>query len=72
MPGQTEGWTEGRMGRPYFIGPFWLPPEIQKAQRMKHPLVYNGYSQLSPTCLTFHIFGEYTGGGENFQIVRRK
>ena len=27
---QTDERTEGRMDRPYFIGPFWLPPGVQK------------------------------------------
>ena len=31
MEGQKEGRTEdGRMERPYFIGPFRLPPGVQK------------------------------------------
>ena len=25
----TEGWTEGRMDKPYFIEPFWPRPEAQ-------------------------------------------
>ena len=27
---QKDGKMDGRMDRPYFIGPFWLPPGIQK------------------------------------------
>ena len=37
MPGQTEGpkdvrtegWKDRRTDRPYFIGPYWLPPGVQ-------------------------------------------
>ena len=28
--GQTKGQKDERMDRPYFIGPFWLPPGVQK------------------------------------------
>ena len=39
MEGQMEGWMEGqkndrRTDRPYFIGPFQLPPGIQKNWRI--------------------------------------
>ena len=27
--GQKDGRTEGQTDRPYFVGPFWLSPEIQ-------------------------------------------
>ena len=27
---QTDRRTEGRTDRPYFIGPFWLPPGSKK------------------------------------------
>ena len=30
--GKTEGQMEGQTNRLYFIGPFRLPPEVQKAQ----------------------------------------
>ena len=26
---RTDGWTDGRTDRPYFIGPFGLPPGFQ-------------------------------------------
>ena len=29
MPGQTKGWKDGQKDRPYFIGPFRLPPGVQ-------------------------------------------
>ena len=31
---RTDGRTEGRTDRPYFIGPFQLPPGIQKEQKL--------------------------------------
>ena len=32
MPGQKDRWKDERMHRPYFIGPFWLPPGVQKGK----------------------------------------
>ena len=28
--GRKEGWKDRRTDRPYFIGPFWLLPGVQK------------------------------------------
>ena len=28
--GRTEGWKDRRTDRPYFIGPFCLPPGVQQ------------------------------------------
>ena len=30
MRRQTDGRMDGRMDRPYFIGPFWLRPGVQR------------------------------------------
>ena len=35
MPGQKDWWKDGRTDRPYFIGPFRLPPRVQKLTDMK-------------------------------------
>ena len=35
MPGQMAWWKDGRTDRPYFIGPFPLPPRVQKLTDMK-------------------------------------
>ena len=35
MPGQKDGWKDGRMDRPYFIRPFRLPSAVQKLIDMK-------------------------------------
>ena len=33
MPGQKDRWKDGRTDRPYFIGPFQLPPTDMKTYR---------------------------------------
>ena len=35
MPGQKDRWKDGRTDRPYFKGPFQLPPGVQKLTDMK-------------------------------------
>ena len=35
MPGQKDGWKDGRTDRPYFKGPFRLLPGLQKLTDMK-------------------------------------
>ena len=35
MPGQKDRWKDGRKDRPYFKGPFQLPPGVQKLTDMK-------------------------------------
>ena len=35
MPGQKDRWKDGRTDRPYFKGPFQLPPWVQKLTDMK-------------------------------------
>ena len=31
--GRTDGGMDGSLGGSYFMGPFWLPPEVQKKQK---------------------------------------
>ena len=35
MPGQKDRWKDGRTDRPYFKGPFQLPPGVQKLTDMR-------------------------------------
>ena len=35
MQFQENARTDGRTVRPYFIGPFWLPPGVQKDQNIR-------------------------------------
>ena len=35
IPGQKDGWKDGRTDRPCFIRPFRLPPGVQKLTDMK-------------------------------------
>ena len=52
MYGQTEGWTN----RPYFIGPFWLRPGVQKMV-LKIPILILLHFCL--LCLFFPAFCPY-------------
>ena len=56
---RTEGQTEGQMDRPYFMGPFQLPPGVQKelelqerhlqiAQDQQNKLLTNLMAQNKP------------------------
>ena len=38
--GRTEGRMDGRTDRPYFIGPFRLPPGVQKSVKYLHKAMY--------------------------------
>ena len=52
-PEKTYGQTEGRMDRPYFIGPFQPRPGVQKKKKSKNS---SFWLCMDFMCTNFHSF----------------
>ena len=47
---QANRWMDGRMDKPYFIGPFWPRPAVKKAKKKKKKSITTQLSSI-PTQL---------------------
>ena len=68
MDGGTERWKDGRMDRPYFIGPFRLLPEVQYSVRKQTKTFQSGAGEDNALVDPLLFFSIYRFKYEIYQL----